>query len=304
MNRIPYRVSRHPPTVRPVGRTDFPEVLGTLQRHPRASPCVGRVVQPRPGSAPRLSQPLSGFRKLEFHGLVSCRSQFLGCHSFRAFPSQRSCAPLEATDSLAVIHHPADHATRRTVRPPFPRRPRRWRRCLVPRRTMAPLSTRRSALPGRPEPHTLRSPSGRFTHLGALLPLRIRSRRTRLPEPTADALHGRPSRDQPQTLGPRPIPRLTPKGSTRAPTPPEGAARDPGDLSTPGARWDLTASPKGDDPIPSAASDPLRGRSAPPLGDVPTLSTLELWPRPQPLAHRASKYLRADDSPQRSACLA
>jgi len=38
-----------------------------------------RVFQPSPGSTLRFSQPLSGFRATKYHGLISCRYQFLGC---------------------------------------------------------------------------------------------------------------------------------------------------------------------------------------------------------------------------------
>jgi hypothetical protein len=47
---------------------------------------------PLSGSAPRLFQPLSGFRTLEFHGLVSCRNRSWTT-SYRAFPSRRPCSP-------------------------------------------------------------------------------------------------------------------------------------------------------------------------------------------------------------------
>jgi hypothetical protein len=71
----------------------------------------------RPGAAPRFSQPLSGFSKLEFHGLVSCRNRSWAS-PFRAFPSQRSCTPLEATGSPAVIHRRAGQLVSAALSPP------------------------------------------------------------------------------------------------------------------------------------------------------------------------------------------
>jgi hypothetical protein len=71
----------------------------------------------RPGAALRFSQPLSGFSKLEFHGLVSCRNRSWAS-PFRAFPSQRSCTPLEATCSPAVIHRRAGPLAYAALLPP------------------------------------------------------------------------------------------------------------------------------------------------------------------------------------------
>jgi len=44
---------------------------GILER----APVWSRVVQTHSGSALRFSQPLSGLRKLEFHGLISSRNR-------------------------------------------------------------------------------------------------------------------------------------------------------------------------------------------------------------------------------------
>ena len=63
---------------------------------------MNRIVNTLLRSALRLSQPLSGFSMLNTCGLVSCHCRPWGS-SFRAFPSQRSRAPLEAAGSLVVI---------------------------------------------------------------------------------------------------------------------------------------------------------------------------------------------------------
>jgi hypothetical protein len=58
---------------------------------------VRRVVQPRPGSAHRFSQPLSGFlAHLGFTALFRAAT-VPGIPPFRAFPSQESRTPLGAT---------------------------------------------------------------------------------------------------------------------------------------------------------------------------------------------------------------
>jgi hypothetical protein len=67
------------------------------------------------------SQRLPG--PLGLRGLVSCRNRSWG-PPFRAFPSRRSPAPLEAACSLAVIHRRAERPDCRRLRPGFLRRPR------------------------------------------------------------------------------------------------------------------------------------------------------------------------------------
>jgi hypothetical protein len=59
-----------------------------------------------PGSALRLSQPLSGFSRPMLRGPVSCHSRPWD-PPFRAFPSRGSRAPLEVAGSLAVVHRRA-----------------------------------------------------------------------------------------------------------------------------------------------------------------------------------------------------
>lgn len=73
---------------------------------------------PLSGSAPRLFQPLSGFRKLEFHGLVSCRNRSWTT-SYRAFPSRRPCSP-SRDQLLPCCHRPVcGYASLATLSPPI-----------------------------------------------------------------------------------------------------------------------------------------------------------------------------------------
>jgi len=104
----------------------------------------------RPGSALRFSQPLSGFSKLEFHGLVSCRNRSWAS-PFRAFPSRRSCTPSEVTFApLRLSTDVLDTSATPPCHHRFPRRPRFRRSCLVPPAAMGSLSTSRGPLPVRP----------------------------------------------------------------------------------------------------------------------------------------------------------
>jgi hypothetical protein len=92
---IPSRVPRFLPAVRPLAGADFPEVPRPFDDITRASPTCGGPSSVRRGSAPRRSQPLSGF----LAGTSSGPSRAPAVHGifpFRAFPSRRSRAPLEA----------------------------------------------------------------------------------------------------------------------------------------------------------------------------------------------------------------
>jgi hypothetical protein len=70
-----------------------------------------------PGSALGFSQPLSGLRRREFHGLVSCRSQSLGCLPSELSPRKEPPPLSRPPCSLAVIHQ------RASVRHPRPSPP-------------------------------------------------------------------------------------------------------------------------------------------------------------------------------------
>jgi len=83
---------------------DLPKFRRPLTASSNEPPVLDRAVTPTPGSAPRFSQPLSGFSsKSKFHGFISCRNRFWTA-SFRAFPSRRSWHLLRLTSSPAVIH--------------------------------------------------------------------------------------------------------------------------------------------------------------------------------------------------------
>lgn len=143
------------------------------------------TVRVQHGSAPRLSQPLSGF----LAGSSSRPSRIAaarGLFPSRAFPSRRSRAPLEAASSPAVSHRPSPSAmrapftagfTHSRVAPPLARS--RSAVAWLPRRLWAPFprgscTTFRpfaSALPGRPGPtHRDRSSPGQLHLLRSLDP--------------------------------------------------------------------------------------------------------------------------------------
>ena len=124
---------------RPTSRPDpsSPEVSLPFNDILGLAPVWDGLFHSRPGAALRFSQPLSGFSKLEFHGLVSCRNRSWAS-PFRAFPSQRSCTPLEATGSLAVIHRRAERSSFIVLSPP-----------------VSPTPTLSAQLPGSPSDYEL-----------------------------------------------------------------------------------------------------------------------------------------------------
>jgi len=77
---------------------------------------------------------------------------------------------------------PSPNARSGTLSPPLSPTPALTHACLVPATTMSSLLARRSAPPGCPGSQTAK-PSGfvGFTHFEALILLRVRSQRTRLP---------------------------------------------------------------------------------------------------------------------------
>lgn len=182
-----------------------------------------RTVRVRHGSAPRLSQPLSGF--LAGSGSRPSRIAAVpGLYPSRAFPSRRSRAPLEAASSPAVSHRPSPSAMRAPFTAGFPHSrvapPLARSRSAVawfPRRLWAPFprgscTTFRpfaSALPGSPGlTHRDRSSPGQLHLLRSLDPS-VESVRTQagLPVPRGRCSPGvRPSR---ALLRPGPGPYLT-----------------------------------------------------------------------------------------------
>jgi hypothetical protein len=93
LSTIPSRVPRCLPAVRPVGRTNFPELLLPSNGIPRASPVWRGASMSLTGSALRFSQPLSGF--LAHPSLRPCfvPKPFLGCLPSEVSP-RRNRAPL------------------------------------------------------------------------------------------------------------------------------------------------------------------------------------------------------------------
>jgi hypothetical protein len=61
---------------------------------------------------------------------------------YKAFPSQRSCTPFEATNSLTVIHRACRSASLAALLPRVSPTPTFKRSCLVPTETMSSLFTR------------------------------------------------------------------------------------------------------------------------------------------------------------------
>jgi hypothetical protein len=236
----------------------------------RASPSTGGFAHDRPGSAPRFSQPPSGFLgKLELAGLFHPAA--VRATSFRALPSQGSRAPLEA--ALLPCGHPRGSRTRPPApcRRRFPRRPRSRVVAWFPRRLWAPFPRGpEAALPVRPGRRVPGSPPApRFTRFEALIPLRVRSRRPELPR--ADG-RGSPGLDPPRACppGPRHLPPPGPHDPS-APSPPEER----------GLR------PRGRDTRPRPRADP-RDQVGPPDVETPVRprrrSSGPVWAGPRRLA--------------------
>jgi hypothetical protein len=182
MKKIPFRVPRCLPAVRrPAGPTplSFP-VPSTVS--PRR-PLERWVVQPHLGSAPRFSQPLSGFlAHLGFAALFRAAT-VPGIPPFRAFPSQKSRTPLGAT-LLPCRYPPTDwDASPGSCRRRFRRLPRSSAQSPgSPDAYGLPFGTPEDMPPGPPGPRAAKpSRSASFTDFEALILLRVRSHRHRFP---------------------------------------------------------------------------------------------------------------------------
>jgi hypothetical protein len=154
----------------------FLEVSAPFNGTPQTSPVWSELSRLAP-------DPLAGFLNLSaVCACPSCAALFHaaavpGLPPFRAFPSQRSWSPLEATGSLAVIHRRQRRAACDLVTASFTRRPRR--------ETRWPSSPSDYELPfDEPKPVSRSlwvagsgvAPSADFIHFEALFPLRVRSR--------------------------------------------------------------------------------------------------------------------------------
>jgi hypothetical protein len=139
LDQIPSRVLR-PPLDRPARRPDpSPLRFPCPSTASSSEPLVGRVVQPRPGSALRFSQPLSGFSLLEFHGLVSCRNRSWAS-SLQSLPLTEIVYPSRG-HWLPCGHPPTCWtALLRGLSPPVSPTSTLSRSCLVPPAAMGSLS--------------------------------------------------------------------------------------------------------------------------------------------------------------------
>jgi hypothetical protein len=177
VERVPFRVPRCLPAVRPLaGPTPLSFLVPSTAS--LGWPRLRRVVQPHLGSAPRFSQPLSGFLARPSFVVLLHTPAVPGIPPFRAFPSQESRTPLGATCSPAVI---------------------RWRVGRVPGALSSPVSPASAPLgavtcspggyglpfrlpedspPGPPGPRAAKPPRfANFIDFEAFILLRVRSRR-------------------------------------------------------------------------------------------------------------------------------
>jgi len=168
---IPFRVPRCLPTVRSCDRTDFPDLFGPFNGIPRTSPVSSRALT-RLRSAPRLSQPLSGFSASSSFAALFHPQPFLRLISLQRLSLTR-IAHLSRGHLLPCGYSPACWNARLGVLlPSVSPTPALARACLVPPTTMDSLSWRRNTFPGCPglraaEP--LRSAG--FIRFEAFLPL-------------------------------------------------------------------------------------------------------------------------------------
>jgi len=141
----PLRVRQHLPTGRPVGRLLLPgfRFPSTVPgRAPQRTGC-----QTCPGSALRLSQPLSGFLASPGFAALFRAATVREIYSFRAFPSRESRTPLGAVCSLAVIHQRSWTNSPSPYPRPFHRRPRFHAVAWIPGRLWLPFPRILQALP-------------------------------------------------------------------------------------------------------------------------------------------------------------
>jgi hypothetical protein len=191
--RVPHRLSE--PSDLSAGPT--PWVSRPVNDNARSSPCWSGSSTPTPGSALRLSQPLSGFpASPSFAALFHAAA--VRDSPFRGFPSQESRAPPRA--ALLPCGHPPTcrMATARALSPPVSGTPTLSAQLPPsPDDYGIPFHAPESTLPAHPGPKR-RNPScsASFTRFEALILLRVRSRSARVaPDSAADPLLGfRPSR--------------------------------------------------------------------------------------------------------------
>jgi len=249
-----------------------------------------RAVTSRPGSARRLSQPLSGFLANPSFAALFHAATVPGILPSECSP-RRDRAPLSRPlGSPAVIHQPAGVHCPSALSPLVSPTPTLSRGRLTPPAAMSALSTNRSPLPGCPGLQAAEPPSSAsFTCFEASIPLRVRSRTSpSCPVLAADALLGFvPSRVfSNHASGPRPAQatRTQARARVRRPRPAtEGTLQPP----QPGETCQSAEAPgRPRRRIPA----PLEDRTGPPLGGPPPPTALELQASPSLTTLGVSKY--------------
>jgi len=231
LSTLPCRVPHHLSAVRPVGRTDSPELSGPFNDITRAGPVWSELSMLTP-------VPLAGFLNLSAGSWLTRASWpcFVPQPSwdppFRVFPSQKSRTPLGATCSPAVLHqHSVTHSPG-SYHHRFRRLPRSHTRSPgSPGDCELPFGSSEDSPPGHPGLRTAEpSRPTSFVYSEALFLLRVRSRRTRLPchdgrySPGLLPLQNflRPRLGPSNPPGPRPVCSLSPGGSNARPEGPLG----------------------------------------------------------------------------------
>jgi hypothetical protein len=294
----PSRAFRCPPTCRRVRRLTTPSgflVPSTVSLG--RAPC-GAGCHAHPGSARRFSQPLSGFLANPSFAALFHAATVPGIPPSELSP-RRGRLPLSGQLGFpAVIHRRAETRRPTPCRPWFHRRPRRSASAWIPQRLWAPFppAEARFPVPLGAEPRDRLVPPASPT---SKRPSLFESVRDRSESPRSDRpmlswvsapLESSPSK--PRSLIPAkargPKHARLPVGSGTLPTGSQPSR--PGEASPVPRKFGSTC---------STASDPLRGRPAPPLGGAPPLLTLERrahptsWPT-ESLSHLPSGVSSAE----------
>jgi hypothetical protein len=192
----------------------------------------------------------------------------------------------------------------------FPDAHARRRSCLVPPKTMGPLSTSRSPLPGRPGPAaTGPSRPADFTHFEAFFPLRVRSRQPRAnPDPTVDALLVLSSPSEipcePRSLEPAQF-----RGAGHAPSPGGSSARPRGQQPPAPGETSPTRQATPSKPLAATRSLPtglhrLSAATPSPLTfELRRANPTSLWPSELPSIREVTPLRRATPASHGVLCL-
>jgi hypothetical protein len=104
------------------------------------APCWSGIPNPTPGSAHRLSQPLSGLLARPSSTALFHAASRPWAFSFRVFPSQGSRTPLRAASLLAVVHQRAETHPLEPYHRRFLPTPTQAQSPGIPRRLRVPFS--------------------------------------------------------------------------------------------------------------------------------------------------------------------